>query len=311
MPIGKPVGENKVEPQSKELAPATGSHDFEVIVPKYKLDDVVVNSHTKDEILSAIALRKDSEFVYKVLGFASTHKMSDKFVLNFYGEPGTGKTITAHAVAQAFGKDLLVVDYSQIESKYVGDTPKNLKKVFDFAKETDCVIFFDEADAILSRRVTNMTSATDTSVNQTRSVLLNILNDFSGILIFATNFISNYDPAFMRRIAKHIHFKLPDHDNRVALFQRYIPQPLQAGLALETYAQAAQGLSAADIENITLMAAFKAAYKQSTCLCEEDILKEINNTLASKQANAKSEYTTTTKVVSKDYVEKQTGMVLE
>ncbi|MCE0849490.1 ATP-binding protein [Pseudomonas asiatica] len=311
MPIGKPVTDTKAEPQSKEQAPSVLTHDFEVITPKYNLNDVVVNRHTKDEILSAIALRKDSEFVYKVLGFAHTHKRSDKFILNFYGEPGTGKTITAHAVAQAFGKNLLIVDYSQIESKYVGDTPKNLKNVFDFAKETDCVIFFDEADAILSRRVTNMTSATDTSVNQTRSVLLNILNDFSGILIFATNFISNYDPAFMRRIAKHIHFKLPDHDDRVALFKRYIPSALQESLDLEAYAQAAQGLSAADIENVTLMAAFKAAYKQSTCLSEEDVLSEIRNTFASKQANVKNEYTTTTRVVSKDYVEKQTGMVLE
>ncbi|MBX8496861.1 ATP-binding protein [Pseudomonas cichorii] len=311
MPIGRPVAEASAEAQSKEQVLTVTAHDFEVIAPKYTLDDVVVNSHTKDEILSAIALRKDSEFVYQTLGFASTHKFSDKFVLNFYGEPGTGKTITAHAVALAFGKSLLVVDYSQIESKYVGDTPKNLKKVFDFAKEMDCVIFFDEADAILSRRVTNMTSATDTSVNQTRSVLLNILNDFSGILIFATNFISNYDPAFMRRISKHIHFKLPDQENRIALFRRYIPQHLQGGLDLGAYALAAHGLSAADIENVTLMAAFKAAYKQSTCLSGEDMLQEITNTLSSKQANLKSEYTTTTKVVSKDYVEKQTGMVLQ
>jgi len=83
------------------------------------------------------------------------------------GEPGTGKTMAAHAMAHAFSKKLLIVDYSQIESKYVGDTPKNLKKIFDFAKHIDCVIFFDEADAILSKRVTNMSSATDTSVNQT------------------------------------------------------------------------------------------------------------------------------------------------
>ncbi|SHJ68803.1 ATP-binding protein [Pseudomonas luteola] len=311
MPLGRPVGEAQATISNKEECLNKETHGFELITPRYRLEDVVVNSHTKDEILSAIALKRDSDFVYRILGFASTHKLSDKFVLNFYGDPGTGKTITAHAIAKEFGKKLLIVDYSQIESKYVGETPKNLKKVFDFAKENECVIFFDEADAILSRRVTNMTSATDTSVNQTRSVLLNILNDFNGILIFATNFISNYDPAFMRRIAKHIHFKLPDRENRLALFSKYIPKPLQSSLDLNTFAEAAEGLSAADIENVTLMAAFKAAYKRATCLVKEDILSEIKSTLSSKSANSTGEYTTKTRVVTKDYVEQQTGKILE
>ena len=84
------------------------------------------------------------------------------------------------------------------------------------------MIFFDEADALLSKRVTNMTSATDVSVNQTRSVLLTLLNDYRGVIIFATNFISNFDSAFMRRIRHHIEFHLPGKEMREKLWRFYI-----------------------------------------------------------------------------------------
>ena len=87
---------------------------------------------------------------------------------------------------------------------YVGETSKNLSFLFQTATEQDAVIFFDEADALLSKRVTNMTSATDVSVNQNRSVLLNLLNQYHGVILFATNFIQNFDAAFLRRIKYHI-----------------------------------------------------------------------------------------------------------
>lgn len=117
---------------------------------------------------------------------------------------------------------MLRVNYAEIESKYVGETSKNLERMFTVARLNHSIILFDEADALLSRRVTDMTSATDVSVNQTRSVLLTLLDGYDGMVIFTTNFISNYDPAFMRRIPFHIKFELPNEAQRIALLQHYL-----------------------------------------------------------------------------------------
>lgn len=306
MPIGKPLqnGTNKIA----ETKSSGKDIDFELSDPKYSLDDIVANKETQLEIRSLISFKRDHSMVFERMGFSSTHRLSKKFVVNFYGEPGTGKTITAHAIAKEFGKKILLVDYSQIESKYVGDTPKNLKKVFDFAKRENCVIFFDEADAILSRRVTNMQSSTDTSVNQTRSVLLNILNEFDGDIIFATNFISNYDPAFMRRISKHIKFNLPDQEVRFALVKKYTPQQMVDYIDLYRLSQISEGLSAADIENATLMAAFFAASENRLAISMEDVEKQMCIIRESKEHNAASGVQITKRHVSEDYVNQQIGI---
>ena len=275
-----------------------------MIEPKYELSDVIANTQTLNEIHSLISLKKDFDKVFGEMGFGKTHKYSKKFIANFYGPPGTGKTITAHAIAKEFDKNLLLVDYSEIESKYVGETPKNIKKIFDFARKENCIIFFDEADAILSRRVTNMQSATDTSVNQTRSVLLNILNDFEGDLIFATNFISNYDPAFMRRISKHIFFDLPDSRSRKILLEKYIPHISRGNINLDIIAaETTAGLSAADIEKMVLLAAFQACAANRLTLTIEDLTNQAELFLKSKQANEKTN--STTRIVSEEYVKNQ------
>lgn len=155
--------------------------------------------------------------------------------MNLYGPPGTGKTMAAHAITSALEKQMICVDYAEIESKYVGETSKNLSRLFQTAKEQDAVIFFDEADALLSKRVTNMTSATDVSVNQTRSVLLNLLNQYQGVILFATNFIQNFDAAFLRRIKYHIPFHLPDEAMRERLWRMYIPEKCPAGRTAGTW----------------------------------------------------------------------------
>lgn len=304
MPLGKPV----TQVQSVEKQKSTDKDlSFELIDPQYSIADVIVSDETAKEILGLIALKRNHEVVFGQMGFSSTHKRSKKFVVNFYGEPGTGKTITAHAIAKEFGKKILLVDYSQIESKYVGDTPKNLKKVFEFAKNQNCVIFFDEADAILSRRVVNMQSSTDTSVNQTRSVLLNILNDFDGDVIFATNFISNYDAAFMRRISKHIKFHLPDSGGRELLLRKYMPDTM-LDVDCKWLASISDGLSAADIENATLMSAFAAVSDGRVFVNTHDVELQILAVRDSKNSNAMPAHAISQRYVSEEYVNKQLGV---
>ena len=305
VPLGKPVQNNGTI--GADSATGNKAIDFELSDPKHSLDDVILNEETRNEIVALISHKRDHSLVFEKMGFSSTHRHSNRFVANFYGEPGTGKTIAAHAIAREFGKKILIVDYSQIESKYVGDTPKNLKKVFDFCKHENCVIFFDEADAILSRRVTNMQSSTDTSVNQTRSVLLNILNEFNGDIIFATNFISNYDPAFMRRISKHIKFNLPDREIRKALFKKYIPVQMSGYSDIEALATASDELSAADIENSTLMAAFAVASQNRPIVTTSDIARQIALIRTSKLHNKGDHSTVTTRPVSEEYAKQQLG----
>src|SRR5579875_3255646 len=194
--------------------------------PRYSFADLILPQQTMDEIMQALAVRDLGHLIYEEWGLGKTHRLSHKVGINLYGPPGTGKTMAAHAIADYFQKDLLIVNYADIESKYVGDTPKNLTTLFWLANQNECVLFFDEADAILNRRLARMESATDVSVNQTRSVLLTLLNEYDGVVLFATNLIANYDPAFMRRILTHIQFTLPDRACRHRLFAKYIPPEL-------------------------------------------------------------------------------------
>ncbi|WP_214626527.1 AAA family ATPase [Paenibacillus agaridevorans] len=139
---------------------------FEAVLPKYRLEDIVLSDRTILSIKNAMALLEKSDFVFNTWGLSETHKYSSKVGINLYGPPGKRKTMEAHAFANAFRKRMIIVNYADIESKYVGDTPKNITEAFRVAEGTDSILFFDEADAMLSKRVTNMNNATDTSVNQ-------------------------------------------------------------------------------------------------------------------------------------------------
>ena len=298
MGIGK-----RIEVTSEKTVSQKPSVDFIPQMPKYKIDDLIVPEHVKSKLLDAAEYAVNSQIVFEQWGLSKTHKQSRKLGINFYGPPGTGKTMAAHAVAKFLGRKILVVNYADIESKYVGDTPKNICAAFEAAKASNSIIFFDEADAILSRRVTNMNNATDVSVNQTRSVLLMLLNEYQDYVIFATNFIENFDPAFMRRISMHIQFELPDEDCRKRLWEKYIPNEMPLNIDCGEIAKKYDNLSGSDISNAVLNCAFKAARAKETIISKSYIFEAVEDILASKAANNKSENVTVSKrVVSEDYV---------
>lgn len=278
---------------------------FELSDALYKMDDLVLPIKTKADLERTIGLRQYQSEVFEHWGFSETHKFDNKMIINLYGEPGTGKTMSAHAIAHALGKKLILINYGDIESKYVGETPKNIQAAFEFAKENDAILFFDEADAILSHRVTNMTSATDTSVNQTRSVMLTLLNDYNDTVIFATNFISNYDPAFMRRILIHIEYTLPDEETRTYLFNKYIPNKLPHSIDLPTIVKLSEGLSGSDISNAILLAAFSAKTEGCDLVTHENLQNKIEAIQRSKSENSRKETKFQTRVVSEEYVKSQ------
>ncbi|WP_274362817.1 ATP-binding protein [Paenibacillus thermotolerans] len=273
------------QPPAKQEAKKESFPSFIPVMPKYRLSDMILPEKTIASIRNALALREKSELVFQVWGLEETHKHSSKVGINLYGPPGTGKTMAAHAIAHEFRKKLMIINYADIESKYVGDTPKNITEAFRIAKESDSILFFDEADAILSKRVTNMNNATDTSVNQTRSVLLTLLNDYQGIIIFATNYISNYDPAFMRRILAHIEFELPDLECRKTMYARLIPGKMPTDVNIAVLAEEFEGVSGSDISNAILMAAFAAARANETTVKHHYFHSALSDIKKSQAAN--------------------------
>ncbi len=255
--------------------------------PRHSLDDIILAQSVKDKIIDVATYAENSYKVFEIWGFKNTHKYSKRIGVNLYGAPGTGKTMAAHAIAKQLGRKILIVNYADIESKYVGETPKNIRKAFEAAKTSNSILFFDEADAILSKRVTNMTQAVDVSVNQTRSVMLMLMNEYRDFIIFATNFIENFDPAFMRRISMHIKFELPDEECRKKLWEMYIPNKLPNNIDPAEIAKKYEGLSGSDISNAMLNAAFKAARLDANELDKKFVFEAVEDIIASKRANEK------------------------
>lgn len=317
MPIGKRLEPEIItqpsQPPSSESSSSSKSglvDRFLIEDPKYTFDEIILSKATQSQINKALSFKLHNDLVFNQWGLKNTHKNANRVCLNFYGLPGTGKTMAAHAVAHYLGKKLILVNYADIESKYVGDTPKNLVALFEAANEADAVIFFDEADALLSKRVTNMSSSTDTSVNQTRSVLLNILNSYDKTILFATNFIENFDPAFMRRILAHVKFELPDLDGRQRLYKQYIPVEMPHRLDIEKLANDYTNLSGSDIANSILLAAFSAAERKSLYVDMSDMDYALKLVEESKKANSGNKGVVTsvvTRDVSEDYVKTQLG----
>ena len=266
-------------------------HEEEIFIPeepKFSLGEIILPEEVKAQILDVATYADNSHRVFELWGFKRTHKFSRRIGVNLYGAPGTGKTMAAHAIAKELGRKILIVNYADIESKFVGETPKNIRKAFDAAKKSDSILFFDEADAILSKRVTNMTQAVDVSVNQTRSVMLMLMNEYQDFIIFATNFIENFDPAFMRRISLHIKFTLPDEACRKKLWRMYTPSEVPNNLDFDELAKKFDGISGSDISNAMLNAAFKAARLKVDELDKNLVFEAVENILASKKANAKN-----------------------
>lgn len=193
----------------------------------------------------------------------------------FYGPSGTGKTLTAALLGKEFQKDVFRIDLSQIVSKYIGETEKNLENVFKKAEAKNWILFFDEADALFGKR-TNVQSAHDKYANQEVSYLLQRVEDYRGLLILASNFKNNLDEAFLRRFHAVLHFPMPGVTERLQLWQKSLPASLELhpAVSLQQLAEKYE-LSGASILNIVQHAALQAFACKQTYLSAEDILAGI------------------------------------
>jgi SpoVK/Ycf46/Vps4 family AAA+-type ATPase len=177
----------------------------------------------------------------------------------FSGPPGTGKTMAAEVIAHALELDLYKIDLSQIVSKYIGETEKNLDRIFTAAHCANAILFFDEADALFGKR-SEVKDAHDRHANIEVGYLLQKMEEYEGMAILATNFRQNMDEAFARRMQAIIEFPFPDEASRHRLWQSFFPPetPLAEDVDLHALSQNIR-LAGGNIKNIVLTAAFYAA----------------------------------------------------
>lgn len=220
--------------------------------PRYNFSQMILDERIKREVFDAVKIIECKDLIYSDWGFSEVDPVP-RSILNFYGASGTGKTMCAHAIAHHLGKKLLALNYSEIESKYVGEAPKNLQKAFETAAATDSILFFDEADSFLGKRIENVTQGAEQALNSLRSQMLIQLEEFSGVVLFATNLVTNFDPAFESRILKHIKFELPNLEARAAIIKKMIPSrlPVARPFTDEEYLEASkliEGFSGREIK---------------------------------------------------------------
>ena len=198
----------------------------------------------------------------------------------FYGPPGTGKTLTACLLGKSTGLDVYRVDLSLIVSKYIGETEKNLSKVFDQAEHRKWILFFDEADALFGKR-TQTSSSNDRHANQEVAYLLQRVEDFPGIVILATNLKGNIDEAFARRFQSMIHFPMPEYFQRKQIWESSFSNKttFEEGFNLDKIAFDYE-LAGGSIVNIMRLASLKAASRSENIIRMPDVLEGIKREFA-------------------------------
>jgi SpoVK/Ycf46/Vps4 family AAA+-type ATPase len=233
----------------------------ETVNPERTLADVVLPPQTRRTLEQALAEVRNHSLIFSRWGLGERHTSGRGLAFNFAGPPGTGKTICAEAIAHELGMKLLVVDYAEAESMWIGETPKNIVAAFRAAVDKNAVLFFDEADAIATRRSAGAPLRADREANLTVNILLRELETFNGIVIFATNLAANFDPAFERRIRIHVLFEMPGVEERARIWQLQIhPQktPLAPDVDFQGLAEQ-YVVSGGDIKNAVIKAAAAAA----------------------------------------------------
>ena len=196
------------------------SMNYQAEEPRYTFEQVILSQTTREQIEEAVGTIAVEAKVFDEWGLRSIIPHASS-AMSFYGPPGTGKSMAAEAVASKLGKKVLRATYADIESKYHGEGPKMVKAIFRAAERDDAVLFLDESDSLLSKRLTNVSDGSAQAINSMRSQLLICLEQFRGIVIFATNLVVNYDKAFLSRLI-NIEFTMPDVKAREAIWKTHL-----------------------------------------------------------------------------------------
>lgn len=208
----------------------------QAVTPRFELGDLMLPTKQSAQLAELIQATRSLTKVHYEWGTARAWGEGGLSAL-FSGPPGTGKTMAAEVIAHTVGMPLYRIDLSQVVNKYIGETEKNLRRLFDAADAADVVLFFDEADALFGKR-TEVRDAHDRYANLEVSYLLERMERFKGLAILATNRKRDLDEAFLRRLRYVVEFPLPEKDERLRIWRRVIPEGVDAGaLDLDFLAQ--------------------------------------------------------------------------
>lgn len=244
-----------------------------LVTTKMEWSDLVIPQKTAQQIADIKTwLNHNHTFLHD---WAMEKRTKPGFRALFFGPSGTGKTLTASLLGKQFQQDVYRIDLSQVVSKYIGETEKNLEKIFVRAENKNWILFFDEADALFGKR-SNVQNAHDKYANQEVSYLLQRVEDFPGLIILASNFKSNIDQAFIRRFNAVIQFPMPNANERQVLWQSTIPAKAQ--LAEDADLKAIAGryeLSGSAIVSVVHYASLQSINRQSNVINTADLLEGI------------------------------------
>ena len=254
---------------------------FELISTTKTLEDVVLNDKTK-ETLNALLKQVDKSVInrLKQWGIKDKKKGIEAKII-FYGVAGTGKTLTALALAKSLKKDVLSFDCSKILSMYIGESEKNVRNIFDKYYElrnqtkSEPVLLLNEADQFLSSRSAGGISSSDKMHNQMQNIFLEQIERFDGILIATTNLLENLDKAFSRRFNYKIEFLKPNKEQRVQLWKKLLPSalPLEKDFDIEELAK--YELTGGQIELVIKNTAYKIAINDKPIFKIDDFKEQI------------------------------------
>ncbi|WP_309499375.1 ATP-binding protein [Sulfurovum sp.] len=267
---------------------------FEYLKPTTTLDDVVLHPKTR-ETLENVIKQVDKEVFRKLKewGIKDKRKGIDARII-FYGAAGTGKTMTAMSLAKTLKKPILSFDCSKILSMYVGESEKNVRKIFDDFKElsikakVEPILLLNEADQFLSARSEGAGSSADKMHNQMQNIFLEQIEKFEGILIATTNLLGNIDKAFSRRFNHKIEFKKPGKKQRLMLWQFMLPENADYEEGFDMEGLTGYELTGGQINLIIKNTAYRVAVREESVFTLQDFLEEIEKELGSSFDSSKS-----------------------
>ncbi len=237
-------------------------------------DDLVVSDDQKAKMKMICDQVRYRSIVNEDWGFRRKTPYGRGLCALFYGSPGTGKTMAVQVMANDLGLELYRIDLSQLTSKYIGETQKNISELFDRAKNINAMLFFDEADSMFAKR-SEVKDANDRYANADTAFLLQKLEEHEGITVLATNYVNNIDDAFKRRIKFMINFVFPTADVRLRLWKTILPAEakIDEPIDFEFFAERFE-LSGSNIKEILTNAAFLAA-AEGRGLCNSHIIEAV------------------------------------
>ena len=315
----KPYNNSDVPYEMSEMDYKKRAEMYVPVEPSYSFDRVILPADVRDKIEEALSILQYERKVFDDWGLYEIQPRPSSS-MSFFGPSGTGKTMAAEAIAQKLGKKILKVSYADVESKYHGEGPKMVKAIFLAAERDDAVLFFDEADSLLSKRLTNVSQGSEQAINSMRSQLLICLEEFKGIVIFATNLVINYDHAFLTRLIS-VEFVNPDYETRKKIWDVHI-KPADDGKPHKLNIPLGQDVDSAvlaerydfvgrEIRNAVISACIAAAMADKDIVEQKDFINACEKIVKEKQSLAMAKDNTqdsrTNEIVKQALIEKIKG----